>query len=54
MKMRKNTKYKQLFHPANRCIVLDFETSGLSPRYGARIIEIGMLKVNKGKIIDSF
>ena len=40
--------------PASRAIILDLETSGLSPNYGAKIIEIGMIKVENGKIIDKF
>jgi len=40
--------------PASRAIILDLETSGLSPNYGAKIIEIGMIKVENGKIVDKF
>lgn len=35
-------------------IVLDIETSGLSPAKGGRIIEIGGIRVKNGKIIDIF
>ena len=35
-------------------IVLDFETTGISPDYGDRAIEIGAVKVSEGKIADSF
>ena len=35
-------------------IVLDFETSGLSPRYGDRAIEIGAVLITNGIIIDRF
>ncbi len=35
-------------------IVLDFETSGISPDYGDRAIEIGAVKLKEGQIIDRF
>ena len=35
-------------------IVLDFETTGLSPRYGDRAIEIGAVRIENNKITDSF
>lgn len=35
-------------------IVLDFETSGISPDYGDRAIEIGAVKVREGQIVDRF
>lgn len=34
--------------------VLDFETTGLSPGLGARPTEIGVVLVEKGKIVDSY
>ena len=34
-------------------VVLDFETTGLSPKQD-KIIEIGMIKVIKGELVDSF
>ena len=34
--------------------VIDFETTGLSPREGARAIEVAAVLVSGGKIIDSF
>ena len=39
---------------ANSVVVLDFETTGLSPNMGDRAIEIGAVKLVDGKIIDSF
>jgi DNA polymerase III subunit epsilon len=35
-------------------IVLDFETSGLSPHYGDRAIEIGAVLIQDGMIIERF
>jgi len=35
-------------------IVLDFETSGLSPRYGDRAIEIGAVLIENSMIVDRF
>ena len=40
--------------PANSVIVLDFETTGLSPNQGDRAIEIGAVKLEHGKIVDRF
>ena len=39
---------------ANSIIVLDFETTGLSPQQGDRAIEIGAVKLHQGKIVDRF
>jgi len=39
---------------ANSVIVLDFETTGLSPYQGDRAIEIGAVKIENGLITDSF
>ena len=39
---------------ANSLIILDFETTGLSPDLGDRAIEIGAVKLEKGKIVDQF
>lgn len=40
--------------PANTVIVLDFETTGLSPNQGDRAIEIGAVRVEDGRITDRF
>lgn len=39
---------------ANTLIVLDFETTGLSPDKGDRAIEIGAVKLENGKVTDRF
>jgi len=39
---------------ANTVIVLDFETTGLSPAYGDRAIEIGAVMIENGKIKGRF
>ena len=39
---------------ASTVIVLDFETTGLSPDYGDRAIEIGAVKIENGEISESF
>lgn len=41
-------------HPANSVVVLDFETTGLSPNQGDRAIEIGAVKLENGIIVDRF
>lgn len=35
-------------------IVLDFETSGMSPAKGARVIEVGAVRLRDNKIVDQF
>lgn len=35
-------------------VSLDIETSGFSPNYGGRIIEIGLCKVVDGEIVDTY
>ncbi|MEP1447846.1 MAG: 3'-5' exonuclease [Paraglaciecola sp.] len=39
---------------ANSLIVLDFETTGLSPDMGDRAIEIGAVRLEKGQVVERF
>ncbi len=39
---------------ADSLIVLDFETTGLSPDLGDRAIEIGAVRLEKGQVVDRF
>ena len=39
---------------AHTLVVLDFETTGLSPDHGDRAIEIGAVKIVDGKFVDRF
>ena len=39
---------------ADTLVVLDFETTGLSPDHGDRAIEIGAVKIVEGKFVDRF
>lgn len=39
---------------ADTVVVLDFETTGLSPEYGDRAIEIGAVLVEHGEIVERF
>ncbi|MGB0935948.1 MAG: PolC-type DNA polymerase III [Colwellia sp.] len=39
---------------ANSLIILDFETTGLSPKMGDRAIEIGAVKIVNGEVVDEF
>ncbi len=39
---------------ANSVVVLDFETTGLSPNMGDRAIEIGAVKLINGEVVDTF
>ena len=39
---------------ADTVIVLDFETTGLSPEYGDRAIEIGAVRIENGEIAERF
>ncbi|MCB0855386.1 MAG: 3'-5' exonuclease [Bacteroidetes bacterium] len=41
-------------HPANTVVVLDFETTGLSPNLGDRAIEIGAVLIEDGVVKDRF
>lgn len=35
-------------------VILDFETTGLSPERGDRITEVGLVRVERGRIVDRF
>jgi len=39
---------------ADTAVIFDFETSGLSPNYGDRAIEIGAVRIKSGKVVDRF
>ena len=39
---------------ADTVIVLDFETTGMSPDHGDRAIEIGAVKLEQGEVVDRF
>ncbi|WP_287372526.1 3'-5' exonuclease [Prosthecochloris sp.] len=39
---------------ADSVVVLDFETTGLSPQYGDRAIEIGAVWLEEGRIVERF
>ncbi|MFV7771091.1 PolC-type DNA polymerase III [Shewanella marisflavi] len=39
---------------ASSIVVLDFETTGLSPQQGDRAIEIGAVKLKQGVVVDRF
>ena len=39
---------------ADTVIVVDFETSGMSPDHGDRAIEVGAVKLQQGEVIDRF
>ncbi|WP_028114628.1 3'-5' exonuclease [Ferrimonas kyonanensis] len=39
---------------ADSVVVLDFETTGLSPGQGDRAIEIGAVKLHQGQVVDRF
>ena len=43
-----------LSRSADSVVVLDFETTGLSPNQGDRAIEIGAVKLVNGEIVDQF
>ena len=47
-------KKMHLHQPHRRHVVLDVETTGLSPRQGHRVIEIGAVAIEDGKIIEEF
>jgi len=41
-------------HEANNIVVLDFETTGLSPQQGDRAIEIGAVRIVNGELVERF
>lgn len=41
-------------HRADTVVVLDFETTGLSPNLGDRAIEVGALRIEQGVVTDRF
>ena len=45
---------QRLSRNADTVIVLDFETTGMSPQQGDRVIEAGAVKIEAGQIIDQF
>lgn len=53
-KMTKGEQMGRMLASIDTFVVFDIETSGLSPDKGGRIIEIGAVKVEKGKVTDSF
>ncbi|NLS11989.1 3'-5' exonuclease [Vibrio sp. SM6] len=44
----------QTQHRADSVIVLDFETTGLSPNMGDRAIEIGAVKLTNGEVVATY
>lgn len=49
-----NPAQRMLNRAADTVVVLDFETSGLSPRQGDRAIEIGAVLIEQGVVTDRF
>lgn len=39
---------------ADSVVILDFETTGLSPQQGERAIEIGAVRIKHGEVVDRF
>lgn len=39
---------------ADNIVILDFETTGLSPNVGDRAIEIGAVRLHQGEVVDRF
>jgi len=53
--MATNTSKKSIHNnAADTVVVLDFETTGLSPKQGDRAIEIGAVLIEQGKVTDRF
>lgn len=50
----KINKMKSVLVSSNEFVVLDIETTGLSPLKGGRIIEIGAVKIVNEEIVDTF
>jgi len=44
----------KILKPADTVVVLDFETTGLSPNQGDRAIEIGAVRIEQGRVTDRF
>jgi DNA polymerase-3 subunit epsilon len=40
--------------PLNSVVVFDVETTGMSPQQGDRVIEVGAVRLEGGKIVDQF
>jgi DNA polymerase-3 subunit epsilon len=40
--------------PSDRHVVVDVETTGLSPRHGHRVIEIGAVALEEGIVVEEF
>jgi DNA polymerase-3 subunit epsilon len=47
-------KMSELLAQLNEYVVLDIETTGLTPQKGGRIIELAGVRVRDGKIVDQF
>ena len=41
-------------NPLDRHVIIDLETTGLSPRHGHRVIEIGAVAVEQGAVVEEF
>jgi len=41
-------------YPSHRFVVFDVETTGLSPRYGDRVIEIGAIVIENGTVMEEY
>ncbi len=39
---------------ANSVVILDFETTGLSPNWGDCAIEVGAVRIREGEVVDRF
>ena len=53
-KLNEIIEMERILSQSNEFIVLDIETSGLSPNKGGRIIEIGAVKLINGNIVEEF